>query len=113
MDDNQTKKSNNTKWVYNAEMKPVNGIVIVAMNEWDWYAGKNVEECISQYMNDIGEDYDALDDPHIISEEEAHSLRWLDEDDSSDSVLTFFEHLQDIVFTNKNFTCTFFASTEY
>ncbi len=87
-------------------------IKIFKMNCSEWYAGKNLRDCIRALVSDTGITIrDALDSrPREISETEMHKLQFYIED--HDLVMSFSEQLKSMVERGSKFPCVF-ASTEY
>ena len=93
---------------------------IFNMNDVDWFAGKNAEECwdkmkkLGMYGND--EIQDMKDEGYHLElgETEMNRLKFVDDlyDPKDSSTRTFKEQLQKLINEEHKFPC-FFASTEY
>lgn len=97
----------------NAPMTPIGGIVIVKMNDCDWYAGESVEACVQKCVDESGLPADeTTENPHIITAREAVFLKYRDDDQPENMNISFFMELYNMIADKKEFPC-FFASTEY
>jgi hypothetical protein len=104
-------------------------VKIFQLNDWDWWAGYDLESVKAAYLKELGftDPWDienAFDDPHELSDEELDRLKFVDGDDpinedgTPGGTRTFREQLNRIIAERDAsldaayFPC-FFASTEY
>lgn len=86
-------------------------IKIFRLNDCDWYAGNNLEDCINEAIKQTGLTREEIvDSPSELSDAdmEKHHLH---EEDKTDK-FTFRKSLDELIENNTVFPC-FFASTEY
>jgi len=87
------------------------GIKVFKLNDYDFYAGLNLEGCIKVYIEETGLPRDdAIDDPHELSDEDMQKCRfWTDE--SMTATITFRQYLTGLILDGNKFP-DFFASSE-
>lgn len=93
---------------------------IFNMNDCDWWAGENAEECLEGMKNFSGYGEDEIKDmiedgyPVALTEEEINRLKFVPDpyDSPNEGVRTFKEELRRMIDAKEQFPC-FFASTEY
>ena len=104
-----------------SEPKPT----VFQLNEFDWWAGNDLESVKAAYLKEMGyEDSrlmdvrDAFDEPHEVSDLDMERLKFVDGDDPINAdgapggTRTFREQLNLMIDRGEAFPC-FFASTEY
>jgi len=92
-------------------------IKIFRLNDYEWYAGETLQECIdwlmkaTKYDKDsdlhFGED-DFVDDPSELTEEQMNTLMFYDED--TDTKMTFRQRLDKLIAEGETFPCPFAGS---
>lgn len=97
-------------------------IKVFQLNEFDWWAGENLESVKADYVSENGLGDDESDrpfvDPHELSDADMDRLHFVDgdepinEDGTRGGKKTFREELALMVMRGDSFPC-FFASTEY
>lgn len=86
-------------------------IKIFRLNDCDWYAGNNLEDCINEAIKQTGlTREEVVDNPSELTDNDMEKCH-LQEEGKIDK-LTFREALDDLIEDNVTFPC-FFASTEY
>ncbi len=56
-------------------MEAINGIKIFKMSDCEYWAGRTLEECAEDYMQEHGDDPDLIEDAHELSDREVDSER--------------------------------------
>jgi len=98
---------------------------VFQLNEFDWWAGFDLESVKAAYLKEMGyEDSrlmdvrDAFDDPHEVADLDMERLKFVDGDDPINAdgtpggTRSFREQLDLMIAKGEQFPC-FFASTEY
>ena len=86
-------------------------IKVFAMNDYEWYAGRSVEEVRAHYAEVSGfQPGENTEDARELSGEEMQSGLYHDDDDSD--AISFAQQLQRMIDKGTQFPC-FFATTEY
>lgn len=94
-------------WRGGGQMK----IKIFKLNEYDYYAGETLEDCIIHYMKETGlSREEAVDEPYKLHDNVLDFLKFKDED--SGEVKTFREELEQKIRDEVEFPCLF-ASAEF
>ena len=89
-------------------------IKIFKMNESDWVAGEDIENCkkFLSKLVDIPED-EVIDEPYELSKEEIEKLIFIEDINDKNSVKrTFKEELELLIKKGEEFPC-FFATKEW
>ena len=88
---------------------------IFKLNDCEWVAGENLEDCKKFLCNLTQSPEDeVIDDPYELSEEQKENLIFKEDNYNKDSSVkrTFKEELELLIKKGKKFPC-FFATTEY
>lgn len=96
-------------------MEPINGIKIFRISHEDWWAGIDLESCITEAMAQFGDDREDVVDPAVareITDHEADTLKFVEGDDPCPPDWTFRKELQRMVERGDKFPIAF-ASTEW
>jgi len=83
---------------------------IIQVDDYDWYIGETLEDCVNQAMEDTGQPREEFD-PRELSEFELVKLTYIDEDDPTNKK-TFKEALEAAIEKGGTFP-RFFASSEF
>jgi hypothetical protein len=96
------------------EQKPT----VFQLNEFDWWAGYDLESVKSAFLYETGFDEGQLDNPHEVADLDMERLKFVDGDDPINAdgtpggTRSFREQLDLMIARGEQFPC-FFASTEY
>lgn len=96
-------------------MKAINGIKIFSLNEFDWWAGADLESVKNAYLEETGLDAEEAfedDTPEELSDADLDRLRFHYDLDDRSKTISFREQLEDMVRSGMSFPC-FFGSTEF
>jgi len=87
-------------------------LIVVQVDDYDYYAGKSVEDCVNQAMCDTDNDAEYYEDAKALSNEDLNKLKCYDEDDPNPKTITMRAMLDREIEKDGSFP-RIFMSTEY
>ena len=97
------------------KMKAINGIKIFNMDDFNWWASRDLESVKEAYLKETGLDAEEAfesDVPEELSDADLDRLRFHHDPDDRSKTISFREQLENMVKASMSFPC-FFGSTEF